>query len=724
MYYGNFIDGGKAYEIHTPFTPVSWSNKLFNDSFQAEISQRMEGKTITVGENFAPAPFLGADIRFYMNYNKRPYFLCRNSGNSFKCVQRLYQSEVFESFDGLDFSLRVFVPPKGQKIIWTASFTNTLDNVAEVSFFSFFRFLNNGYMSTLSKKDSKENFMYYTGFPYYVKYDEMEKQKEKVNYKYVISDVNIAAFEGNAQRFYGCDDFSLMPFGVKENKLSNGCCQQEDCASIIQHRLVIKSSETKSVNLICGLAKEYNDIIKEKSTFLKIEAELEEQKQIWDDRCKRFIIKTQDTDFDNIVNYWLKKQLTYFVRLNRGNVYCPKRNQLQDLLGYSLIEPQKAFEYLVRIIKTQKHNGYIKQYYTTDGSPEKQLAFLNHSDAYVWFIICAVEVIEHNQNGDLYNFLIEYSDSPVKESVYQHLKKAALYMLTQLGEHGLCLMLDGDWNDPVNGPGHLGKGESCWNSMALVYALNKLNSVIFDPLLDNAAKELKDNINKYCWDGEWYIAGINDDGVPYGSSNDEEAKKFLNTQTWSIFSGVCEGDRLSKVVKTIESMKNDYGYVLLDPPFSKYNPVWGRVSLKTIGTTENGSVYNHAVMFKAFADFARGDSDAAIETNLRTLPTNYDSFPENSQQYPLFYSNYYFGYKNENLGRSSYHYRTGTVAWLLWIVYQHIFGINIASDRINIEPALPSRWKKAAITSRVGDDIYVVEKSGQDVKTTKNGKTI
>jgi cellobiose phosphorylase len=299
-----------------------------------------------------------------------------------------------------------------------------------------------------------------------------------------------------------------------------------------------------------------------------------------------------------LLNYWLKKQLTYFVRLNRGRAYCPIRNQLQDLLGFSLLNPEDAFAYSFNIIQLQKLDGYIKQYYTTDGSPATELALLNHSDSYLWFVLCLVEVIENSGHPEWYDKKLPYSDSPLEETVLVHLKKAVHYMLTQTGEHGLCLMFDGDWNEPVNGPGHLGKGESTWNSMALAYAIDALNRVDFDASLDAKNTELKNNINKHCWDGEWYLAGINDDGIPYGSHKDEEAKKFLNTQTWAIISGVATGQRLEKTVKTIETLRHKCGYVLIDPPFTKYNPIWGRVSLKTPGTTENGSVYNHAVNAK------------------------------------------------------------------------------------------------------------------------------
>ena len=255
---------------------------------------------------------------------------------------------------------------------------------------------------------------------------------------------------------------------------------------------MLGKGERKTIYLVCGLTKSTENLAEEHEYLSNIEAEYQKNIDLWNKRIGKFEIETPDEDLNHLINYWLKKQLTFFVRLNRGGVYCPIRNQLQDLLGYSLVEPTEAFRYLIDIIQLQHHDGYIKQYYHTNGAPDTQLSLLKHSDAYVWLVMCAVEIIENTGKKELYDYKVGYKDSPVKETIMEHLKKAAYYMLTQLGEHGLCLMLDGDWNDPVNGPGHLGKGESTWNSMALAYAIDRLNEVEYDATLDKRCRMLKE----------------------------------------------------------------------------------------------------------------------------------------------------------------------------------------------------------------------------------------
>ena len=705
--YGYFADEGKAFIITTPYTPTPWTNKLFNDEFQIDITQRLQGGGVLMSSDYTSAPFNEAENQFYVNINGKPYALCRGEGKSYSCEHRLYQTLVTEEFDGIIVKIRIFIPVKGQREFWTFTFKNTTKQDANISLFTVFPFANPGYMSFESKYDANGNYVFHSGFPYYVKYEDKERMENDIRFRYVMSDQKPKSYECNKQRFFGCDDSSVMPQAVIDNKCENGSCELETCISAMQHAFALKTDSVQKVNFVLGIEKTKKLVDEISANFPDFDAELNSVIELWDERCSYLMIETPDEELNYLTNYWLKRQLTFFARLNRGGYYCPVRNQLQDYLGFAMLDPDDALKRALKIVERQHHDGYLKQYYTTNGAPETNLCFMHHSDSYIWFIICLIEVIEKTGDTSLYQMKAGYLDSPVKEPLITHLKKAVHYMSTQVGEHGLCLMLDGDWNDPVNGPGRLGKGESTWNSMALCYAIERLNAVEFDDTLDNFRKGLIDSINRYCWDGDWYVAGINDDGIPYGSKNDKEAQRFLNAQTWSIISGVATSDRREKVLKTIESMGNKFGYVLIDPPFSEYSSVWGRVSIKMRGTTENGSVYCHSVMFKAFADCLCGNGDAAYDTIMRILPTNPEHPVEESLQIPIYYSNYYCGYPNENYGRSSCHYRTGTVAWHFWVLAEYIFGLQMsATEGVKVNPHLPKKWKSAKLTRRFNGKTY------------------
>ena len=92
MQYGNFTDEGRAFVIHTPYTPTPWTNKLFNDEFHIDVTQRLEGGGVLMSPDFSNAPFNRPQNRFYLNVDGRCYALCRGQGDSYLCEHRLYQT--------------------------------------------------------------------------------------------------------------------------------------------------------------------------------------------------------------------------------------------------------------------------------------------------------------------------------------------------------------------------------------------------------------------------------------------------------------------------------------------------------------------------------------------------------------------------------------------------------------------------------------------------------
>lgn len=358
----------------------------------------------------------------------------------------------------------------------------------------------------------------------------------------------------------------------------------------------------------------------------------------------------------------------------------------------------------------------------TDGSPPKNLCLLKHTDGPVWLIICMVALVNQSGAPELLHRQVAFKDSNDTVSIYEHLVLAADYMVGATGEHGICLMGDGDWNDPINGPGRLGRGESVWNTMALVYGIRgllpfceRLGDTEGAERLRSAAVRLAEAVNTSCWDGEWYIAGFDDNGVPLGTARDEEGQLFLNTQTWAVMSGIADGERLEKCFAAIDSLDTPFGPRLLEPPFSGWNPKWGRISLKLAGTTENGSVYCHASMFKAFADCIAGRGTAAWETICRTLPTNRDNPPERNGQVPIFVPNYYFGLADSpSYGKSSHHVSTGTVGWMLWTTLEYALGIRATADGLVIDPCIPAEWSGYRVERRFRNAVYRIEVKNPD----------
>lgn len=669
MEYGHFKNGGKTYEINNVKTPTPWKNTLFNDEYFMEVSQRLCGQSFAV-DNYKRSPSLDNDKRFYVKINDKIYHLGSGESDKFACEHHIHKSVMIEEFDSFISRITVFVPVRGKQEIWNIEIENKTNEKIAPQVFACFDFANIGYLSL--ECDYLNECFVKTSFPYHIKYEEYEQLKPTERKIYVTSNKKVKSYECSRDRYFGGDNPFSTPVMIENGEGSNKKCEYEYCIAGFHHELVLEANKSDSITYVAGETKNFEEIVEIKNNLPDFETELKKAEEKWNKDTSSFMINTEYEDLNTLVNYWLKKQVTFLTRHNRGGVYCPVRNQLQDAMGYATINPDEALEFALRVLRRQHEDGYLKQWYMTDGSPDIGLCLINHSDACVWLIICMIEIIKLTGDESLYQRLEGYMDSDAKEPIIVHLKKAAHYMSTQLGQHGLCLMKDGDWTDPINGVGRLGRGESTWNTLALIYAIKLLNEIEFDKELDEIRNQLINAVNTHCWNEDRYIAGFDDDGKPFGCKGEKEASLFLNAQTWALFAGVCDEERTKIVRKTIDKLKTDFGFLLLDPPFETWNPRWGKISIKQKGNTENGSVYSHGNLFKAYADFYVNDNQAGIDTILSILPTNPKNPPCKNLQVPTFVPNYYFGCKGDNFGHSSTVYGSGAAGWILWLAQKYL----------------------------------------------------
>lgn len=707
----SFKNNGRTLCINTADTPAPWTNKLFNSEYILDLTQRMQGAGTVISPVFKTNQQIAEKRDFFVKFGGEDFRLLCGQGEDYRCEQSPESSEVFEKFSGFSTSVRAFVPVRGKAEIWTVKIKNETEKTADFSLFNCFIFNKAGTMGQVAEWDEATGTAYRSGFPYYVYYDEYESALKKKDICFLTADINPTAYETNLQRFLGTDNPFSVPASVRNGRLACGRSDYGSACGALQFDFTLEAGEEKEINLLAGVTKEIADVNALKTEYLNVEKQLAEVKKLWDERISSFTVETPDENLNALVNVWLKKQAVFLGKMNRASTYCPVRNQLQDAMGYAMIDADDAFEIVCNVMKNQYSSGYLKGWVMTDGSAPQKLCLIEHSDGAIWLILCFVNIIEMSGKKEYYERIVPYADG-TEATVLEHLKQAARYMGGKIGEHGMCLMLDGDWTDPLNGPGRKGRGESTWNTAALTYAIRKLTAVFPDNELENIADSLEKAMNDYAWDGEWFYAGINDDGVPYGSHKDAEAKQFLNAQSFAVMADAVHGERLEKVVNSMEQLKIDTGYLLFAPAFTEYNPIWGRISAKNAGTAENGCAYCHGTMFKAGADAALGNADRALETLYSVLPVNPKNPVERNAQSPTFIPNFYFSLPNENYGLSSQNYGTGSVAWFLHIFVEQILGIRHTTDGVKVEPMLPSSWNEIKATRRYKSEVkeYLLKK--------------
>lgn len=739
MKYGNFENNGKEYKINTPLTPSNWENYLFNDEYYLEINQMLQGSGSFV-DNYNRKKYLEDYRYFYIKEAKSKeiwspnYILLNKNHDKYSCVHGLYHTELTSENYEIESKIKVFVPNKGTHEVWQITLKNNSNINKEVEFFSVFGFYDHGVMGGQCDYNKEANIITKYAFPYHALYNEKEQAEKEKAFFYTFSDIFPNSVELSKSRFFGSDYMHGIPNAVFNDELSGIAAEAEEFCAAQQFKLSLHSGQETTFFIISGAANSENEIIMLKNELITsgFASEWDETERFWTNLYSTSNIETPDSNLNYFANYYLKKQITLLSIQNRGTTYCPVRNRLQDALGYSLIDPIESKKLMWDVLSRQRKDGFIQQWHFTDNSPPRGLCLLNHTDGAVWLVICIELMIRQCGNSNIWNEVVPYCDDKHGESVFKHIIKAINNTAENLGKHGLCLIGDGDWNDPINGVGREGRGESVWLSMALIYCINLIIPYVESDkekqILLEKKNDIANSINKFAWCGKYYSVGFCDDGKAIGDSRNDD-KIFLNTQSWAILSGVADNKKILEIENTLKNLETPFGPLLLSPPFQKWDSRWGRISLKKSGTTENGSVYCHASMFLAFAYAIQGNAEKLYDIIEKTLPTNAENPATTKLQIPTYLPNYYFGLRNsENFGRSSLHYGTGSAAWMLLLILEYVMGVKACNDGIYISPLMPKGWQKMHCTRKYKNSIYNVDfvrsgcfsvKIGEDDYTNK-----
>ncbi|WP_026507201.1 GH36-type glycosyl hydrolase domain-containing protein [Butyrivibrio sp. MC2013] len=713
MEYGRFTDNGRSYEISTPLTPGDWTNHLFNDEYYLELSQTLQGEAYIVDDYVRKKVFLKNRFFYLKDQNDNEvwspcYYPLGSKTDEYRCIHGIHSTELISSYHDISTSIKVFVPAKGSRELWKISISNKGELDKKLSLFSCFMPYDHGVMGGKCEYDPESKAIIKHAPAYHALYEDYEATLSEKTYIYTISDTEPSSFDMSFFRFFGPGVPSSVPAAVTAGRLSGVAGEAEDFCSAFAYDITLMPGESRVICLEAGATSDPGEISSLSRSFSSSEYDRLEEEAVrsWKRQLGGLYINTPDKDLDAFANYWLKKQIIELTTHNRGGTYCPVRNRLQDAMGLAMIDPVRAGNYLLDVIRLQHRDGFLQQWHDTSGGQGGALCRLRHTDGPVWLVICLESWIRRMADEKLFFETVPYADGG-KGTLLEHMIMALRYLADHTGERGLCLMGDGDWNDPINGAGRKGRGESVWLSEAFIYAVRRLMSIMerYDPMaakeLRAAAGKMRESVNEHAWCTDRYAAAIDDDGVLLGDVSD---RLFLNSQSWAVIADLADEGRYRQLFEIMgHELMTPFGPLLMNPPFYKWDPRWGRISVKMPGTTENGSVYCHASMFYAYAQALMGDADGLYDTIRRTLPTNPYNPPSVSLQCPTYLANYYYGIRTSpNYGRSSRHYGTGTVAWMLFLIIEEIFGIRDGSAD-TIDPCLPSEWDRVSCRIKTRD---------------------
>ncbi|MBO7344735.1 MAG: hypothetical protein J6U92_02220 [Clostridia bacterium] len=327
-----------------------------------------------------------------------------------------------------------------------------------------------------------------------------------------------------------------------------------------------------------------------------------------------------------------------------------------------------------------------------------------------------------------FNGKVDFSDR--FDTVLEHVTAIIEYLISNLDYKTGCLkILDGDWNDSLNGLGATTKPNSKFGTGVSVMATLQLYQALFEvaDIFDKVGdidkrdkysllrKKLGENILKYTivsnGDDRKILHGWGDERSYFVGSycdSDGLSRDSLTSVSFFILSGAINLDKtLSRdILKSFGKLDAKYGLNTFAPAFNAKSKGVGRIANMIEGTAENGATYNHSTLFGIWALLEMGEYKLAWKYIKKVIPITHDKITTS----PFIMSNSYV--YNEKLGldgESGGDWYTGSACVLIKVLVYKIFGVLCSLNGIEFSPCMYLPFKNAILDMQVRGKKVTVE---------------
>lgn len=741
--YGYFADGGKEYVITRPDTPRPWINIMSNGDYSVIVSQTGSGYSAWKNSSVARVTrWLQDMVKDEMG--RYIYIKDRDTKEAWSLTWKP-MCPKFDSYEarygmgytvfssqksGISATMTVFVPPGEAVEVWKVTVKNETSKSRRLGLYSYLewclgssddvhREFQKTFIGTWFDADSNTIFA---------------KKKKHLVPKYISTgmfEIPIAGFhsvssrpvsyEGDRERFCGMYRGLANPAGIESGELSGSIGEWFDPIAAFRNDLDLKPGEEKSLIYTIGYMddpKKVRSLIKKYHSVKEADASLERTKAYWADLLSGLMVKTPDDAFNYMTNYWLKYQAiagrlwakTAYYQFSGGIGF---RDQLQDSHIFLPLKPELCKKQILMHAGHQFIDGTVHHWWhqlTAIG------AVTGMTDDLLWMVYILLSYVDETGDFKILDEKAPYLNGPAG-SMYQHCCKAIDKVLSRFSKRGLPLMGDGDWNDGFNLIGTKWKGESTWLAQFLYdilvrfapIAAKRKDTARSRKYMEKAAK-MKEAMNKYCWDGEWFFAATRDDGKLVGSKKCKEGKVYLMTQAWAIFHDVTDDKRKIKCIEAIEKyLWGPYGPLLISPGFSVPDSNIGYITRYAPGVRENGAVYTHAACWAVLAECYLGRGDKAFEMYSSFCPAKRGMDPDLYKAEPYVTPGNTNGPQAADYGAGGWTWYTGSGAWLWRVSTSWILGVRPAAGGLMIDPCIPKNWDGFSMKRAYGKSTYNIE---------------
>jgi cyclic beta-1,2-glucan synthetase len=747
---GGFTPDGREYVIttaHGQLTPAPWVNVLANPNFGTVISE--SGPAYTWSENaheFRLTPWGNDPVSdsngeaFYLRDEERGHFWSPTPlprrGSTPYVTRHGFGYSVFEHTErGIRSEMWVYVAMDAAVKFTVLKVRNESGRSRRLSATGYADWVlgdlrQKSAMHVITEIDPKSGALFARN-PYNTEFCDRTA--------FFDVDETTRTVSGDRTEFLGRNGTPRAPAAMLRTRLSNRVGAALDACAAIQVSFDLAAGEEREIIFRLGAGRDAEDARNLVNRFrgsTAARSALDVAWQHWTHTLGAVNVETPDKSLNVLANGWLLYQTLACRLWARSATYQSGgafgfRDQLQDVSALIHARPHLVREHLLLCAARQFTEGDVQHWW----HPPTGRGVRTHcSDDYLWLPLVTCRYVQATGDTGVLEEPVHfvqgrpvnededsYYDLPVRSeeaaSLYEHCVRAILNGL-KFGEHGLPLMGSGDWNDGMNLVGEKGKGESVWLGFFLYEVLRRFTEVAnargdisFVERCQREAAQLRRNIERHGWDGEWYRRAWFDDGSPLGSASNPECQIDSIAQSWSVLSGAGDRDRSRTAMEAVDErlVRREHGLIqLLDPPFDKSEMNPGYIKGYVPGVRENGGQYTHAAIWAAMAFARLRDNRRAWELFTMINPVNHAGSAEETAVYkvePYVVAADVYAVP-PHTGRGGWTWYTGSAAWMYRLIVESLLGLSLEVDRLHFTPCLPADWEGFKMHYRYWETVY------------------
>lgn len=552
----------------------------------------------------------------------------------------------------------------------------------------------------------------------------MHPRKDESPMVYFGSDAEVSSYCCNRDVFCGNYRDERNPVEIEGGRLSDTDLQGgEPCGALHTH-VVLAAGEEKRIHYYLGISPgalaDYDKALSEaKESLAALRAEgaadtqFEKLQSWWGEHLNVLQCEIPDEDAAREINTWNPLQCVHTARLSRsissdasGVRGIGFRDSAQDFLAQAYRKPEWARQMLEYLASQQFEDGHpVHIMWPEENRPAQDIT---RSDNHIWLVYLAYAIAA--ETGD-----ISFLDKEVPflapdmishtggATLWEHLLRGVDFTEKHIGEHGLPLILFSDWNDHLGPYGRKGKGETIFVSEQHIYALRQLSEIAamrgdretverFAGLI----KKQEEALERYAWDGDWFLRGLDDDGNPIGAHTAQYGRVWLNPQSWMVIAGAGSKEKqLHAMDSARKELDTGMGLLLNAPGY----PGWpakesAMVNGLPAGYSENGGVFCQANCWAIMAEALLGRGNFAWKYYKQIMPHTVIQKVgvERYHAESYAYCSTMLGKDNEKFGWGVVSQVTGTAAWMDVVATQYLLGVRPVLKGLLIDPSIPAEW--------------------------------